>query len=172
MRKSCVRLILMFFCILTAGCLSNRITKSYDFSGAQLKVDQKDLAISAALLGASSAGEKEGGLNVTIRSSPYTLFFILASSTGYYREASISNILIRNEKNEIILPKSPAPGVGQFSETPGGSIANVAFEHLELPYEKLFLTADIDIMTRANSVIKQPIQFSFEPIYSEEKSND
>jgi hypothetical protein len=173
MRKLRFYLILLFFCVVaTAGCLSSRITKCYDFSGAQLIVDQKDLAISAALLGASSPGEKESGLNVTLRSSPYTLFFVLTSNTGYYREAIISNILIRNEKSEIILPKSPAPGVGQFSESPGGSLTKVSFKHLELPYETLFLTADVEIMTRANSVIKQPIQFSFEPTYSEEKSND
>jgi hypothetical protein len=170
MNKLSAYLILLFLCF--SGCLSSRMTKGYDFTGAQLIVDQKDVVINAALLGTSSPAEKKGGLNVTIRSNPYTLFFVLRSNTGYYRETIISNVILRNEKNEFILSKSPPPGVGQFSESPGGSIAKVAFKPLELPYERLFLSADVEIMTRANSVIKQPIQFSFEPTYSEGKSND
>lgn len=171
MKKMSVHLALPFLILAAAGCLSNRITKGYDYSGAQLIVDQKDMTISAALLGASAPGGNEGGLKVTIRSNPYTLLIVLTANTGYYQEASVSNVLIMNEKNHMILPRSPPPGLGKFSETLSGYITNISFGHLELPYETLFLTADVEIMTKANSIIKQPIRFSFEPTYSEEKSN-
>jgi hypothetical protein len=172
MKKMTVHWVLPFFFFAAVGCLNSRITKGYDFSGAQLIVDQKDMAINAALLGTPTPGQNEDGLKVIIRSNPYTLFFVLTSNTGYYREAVVSNVLIMNGNNNMILPKRPASAGGKFSETPSGNITNISFKNLELPYEKLFLTADIEIMTRANSIIKQPIQFSFEPTYSEEKSND
>jgi hypothetical protein len=171
MRKLIGYFVLPLLCVTALGCFNNRITKAFDFSGAQLNLDQKDLVISAALLGASTPGEKEGGLMVTIRSSPYSLSFFLTSNTGYYREARVSNVMMITEKKKNILPKPPEPATGKFSESPSGNIAQVSFNNLALPYEKLLLTADVEIMTKANSTIKQPIQFSFEPTYSEEKSS-
>jgi hypothetical protein len=172
MKKMSIFLVLSFFCFAAIGCFNNRITKGYDFTGAQLVVDQKDLVITAALLGASLPGDKEGGLMVTIRSSPYILTFYLTSNTSYYREARVSNVEVMNEKNKSLLPKSPEPANGKFSEAPAGNIAQVSFNNLALPYEKLFLTADVEIMTKANSIIKQAIRFSFDPAYSEIKSHD
>ncbi|MFH0730045.1 MAG: hypothetical protein V2B19_27345 [Pseudomonadota bacterium] len=171
MRKLIGYLILPLLCFTAIGCFNNRITKAYDFSGAQLVLDEKDIVIRAALLGASIPGEKEDGLMVIIRSSPYSLSFFLTSSTGYYREAKVSNVMVLTEKNKNILPKPPETAAGKFSETPAGNIARVSFNNLPLPYEKLFLTADVELLTKANSIIKQPIQFFFEPTYSEEKSS-
>jgi hypothetical protein len=167
MRKLIGYLVLTLLCVIAIGCFHNRITKAYDFSGAQLDLDQKDLVISAGLLGASAPGEKEGGMMVTIRSSPYSLSFFLTSNTGYYHEARVSNVKMTTENNKNILPKSPEPAAGKFSESPAGNTAQVSFNNLPLPYEKLLLTADVEILTKANSIIKQPIQFSFEPTYSE-----
>jgi hypothetical protein len=172
MRKMIVYLALPLFCFTALGCFNNRIIKGFDFSGFQLILDQKDLVISAALLGTSTPGEKEDGLMVTIRSSPYSLSFFIASNTGYYREARVSNLVVMNEKNQPILPKPLEPAAAKFSETPTGNIAQVSFNNLALPYEKLSLTADVEIMTKANSTIKQAVEFSFEPTYSEEKSKD
>jgi hypothetical protein len=172
MKKIIGYLLLMFLCFATVGCFSNRITKGYDFSGAQLVVDQKDLAITAALIGTATSAVKEGGLEVTIRKSPYTLSVIVTSNTGYYREARVSGVYMMNENNKNLLPSLLAPAAGKFSETPAGNIAQVSFKNLELPFEKIFLTADLEIMTKANSIIKQTIQFSFEPSYSEEKTKE
>jgi hypothetical protein len=171
MNKLIGYLVLPFLCFAAVGCFNNCITKAYDFSGAQLNVDQKDLVISAILLGTATPGGNEGGMMVTIRSSPYSLSFILTSNTGYYREARVSNLMMINDQKKTVLPKLAETASANFSETPGGNIARVSFSDLSLPYEKLFLTADVEIMTKANSIIRLPIQFSFEPAYTEEKAS-
>lgn len=172
MKPICFCLALLFLFLTFLGCLSNRITKAYDFSGAQLIIDQKDLVVTATLIGASKPAEPPGDPNVTIRKSPYTLSFLLSSSTGYYREARVYGVWITDEKNRNLLLHTPEPVVGKFTETPAGNLASMQVKNLDLPFEKIFLTAELDVMTKANSIIKQTVQFAFDPSYSEEKTRD
>lgn len=155
------------------GCLNNRITKGYDFSDAQMVIDHKDMEITAQLIGTLSPGEKEGRCDVTIRRTPYTLMVNVMSETGFYRFAQLSRITLVDERdNRVILPSQPRPAGCAFTETMLGYHAQISIDSIDLPHEKLLLTADIEIYTMSNSVIKQAVEFQFFPRISETKSRD
>ena len=154
--------------ILWVGCIGNQTKKYYDFAGDQIVFDQKDMVVSARLIGTPSPNEKEGGNGVIIRKSPYTLSFLVTSRTGYYRDAKVSNIWITSEKNEHLVSGTLAPASANFSESPAGYEAGVSFSRLVLPSERINLTADLEIMTLSNSIIRQKISFALEPSLLEE----
>lgn len=167
-----VLILLMIGCA-GLGCLTNRITEGYDFSDAQMVVDHKDIKITAQLIGTLSTGEKEGRFDVAIRRTPYTLMINVMSETGFYRSAQLSRItLVDGRNNRISLPPQPRPPSCAFTETMLGYQARISIDNIDLPHEKLLLTADIEIYTMSNSLIKQPVQFQFLPTFSETKSKD
>lgn len=155
------------------GCLTNRITKGYDFSNTRIIVEEKDMVISAQLVGELTPGEKDGRFHVTIRRAPYTLIIDVVSETGYYRSARLSHTrVVDGHDNRINLPLSPGPSESEFTETLVGYHAQILYDNLDLPHDKLWLNAEIEIFTKSNSIIRQPVRFQFHPAYTEKKSND
>jgi hypothetical protein len=150
------------------GCFGQQTMKYYDFAGAQIVFDQKDMVVSARLTGTPSSNEKESGNGAIIRKSPYTLSFLVTSKTGFYRDAKVSNIIISNEQNDHLLSGTLEPANASFSESKAGYEARVFFSRLALPSERVNLTADLEIMTQSNSIIRQKLSFVLEPSVLEE----
>jgi hypothetical protein len=168
MKTAKQRFAFLILFLLWVGCLGQQTKKYYDFSEAQIAFDQKDMAVSARIVGTPSSDEKEGREGVIIRKSPYTLSFLVTSRTGYYRDAKVSNIWITGEKNEHLVSGTLAPAGANFSESQAGYEARVFFPRLVLPSERVNLTADLEIMTQSNSIIRQKISFELAPSVLEE----
>jgi hypothetical protein len=162
------RLTILILFLLWAGCLGHQTKKYYDFSEAQIAFDQKDMVVSARIVGTLSPDEKEGTKGAVIRKSPYALSFLVTSRTGYYKDAKISNVSITGENNEPLVSRPPAPASVNFSEGQAGYEARVFFPRLVLPPERINLTADLEILTQSNSIIRQKLSFALEPSVLEE----
>lgn len=159
--------------LVPAGCVSNRITKYYDFSAYEYAVTQKDLVVGARLEGAVTEGEKEGWYAISQRKSPYALIIYVLSKTGYYQSAGIVDIRLTDKHDTPFhmppdMPKTPAP----FKDVNYLYLSEMIVADLELPYEPIDLAATVEITTRSNATFRIPIVFQFEPLYSEKKTND
>lgn len=155
------------------GCISNRITRCYDFTAPVKVIEHKDLTVSAGLMGAISSGEKTGRHNVSVRSNPYELLIQVSAISLYYKSATITNLRMMDQRGvQIDIPEMLTPQTSVFTQVPTGYAAKLSFKGLDLSYESHRLFLEIDIHTKANSRERLNVEFVLSPLYTEEKSND
>jgi hypothetical protein len=155
------------------GCVSNRITKNYDFTSPVIEIEHKDLTVVALLIGTFSSGEKVDRYNVSIKSNPYELLVQVSAISFFYKSVTITKLRIEDESGkQIIIPNGSKLLKSNFVDAPAGYVASLSIKGLELPHETHRLYLDIAVQTKANSRENLNVEFLLTPQYNEEKSND
>lgn len=155
------------------GCMSNRITKLYDFSSPVKVVEHKDLTVVATLNGTYSSGEKQGRHNVTVVKNPYEALVQIKTVSFYYKSSKIIHFRIEDERGRPVpKPRGAHFPQSDFLEVQHGYMAELSMPGFQLSHEAHRLVLDIQILTRANAIEDLSLVFWFTPQYKEEKTND